>query len=114
MLPTPSSSSNVLLIDVLFHLLKLVIRQNAASEGLARHADNGRNTLALCEHDFQLLQATAHGLREAKVHGRDDDCGDDEENKIVLPANGFNGNLNAALVGVEMPEQEMYVQESPY
>lgn len=66
---------------------------NASGKRLARHAHDGRNARALCKHDFELFQTTAHGLGVAKVDDGENDRGDDEENKVVFPANGFNGNL---------------------
>lgn len=83
-----------------------MLGHNAAMERLARRGNDSRNATALCEHHFQLLQATAHGLGVAKVYDGEDERGDDEENEVVLPANGFDRDLMRCVSKVQNPRSQ--------
>lgn len=84
-----------------------MLRHNAASKGLARGGDDSTDAGALCEHDFEFFEAAAHGLWVAKVDDGEDECRDDEENEVVFPANGFDGDLvSVSVLRVEMNRGE--------
>lgn len=44
------------------------------------------------EHHLELLKTAAHGLGIPEPHDRHDDRGNDEEDEVVFPADGFDGD----------------------
>jgi hypothetical protein len=82
----------VLINTALLALLEDVVAREARVLRLEGIAHDTGDALSAGEHDLELLEAATHCLGIEEEDNGENDGRDDEEDQVVLPANGLNGD----------------------